>query len=427
MTALLAGMMAVVLFGCEKKSSKIVSDENVSKKTDLVFLSPIAKGNENAQGKTQNEYEKAMVEFGVENPDINLLYKSYTAKDYEEKSYDDVVLERVRNHTKGDDVYIMNPDVAYALDKEGYLYDLSDLESAKQLTDAALAQCDMINDKVTSVPMYMIAYGLYVNTDLLDKYGLKIPNTTKEFLDCCKVLKSHGITPMAGNRWWLENFVLTQGFSSLYMEGNTDAKIAALNSGETPISKYMRPGFEFLKEMIDKEYLDADYAYKAEAGDEKDMFLNEEVAFVIHHNTAANDDMYGASKFHFSVIGFPTDDYGQVNLLNAASRLAIAKESEHIDESVTFIEKMCSKETITKIVNENGGIPARKDVEIPKIDELSQVYENMDKNKVIAGQNPKINVEQWGNTCTLIQKLLRGSSVDELMDEFDNLQAESNK
>ena len=52
-------------------------------------------------------------------------------------------------------------------------------------------------------------------------------------------------------RWWLETFVLAQAYADLYNGGNTEAEIAALNNGESKYSDYMRPGFEFLQEMID--------------------------------------------------------------------------------------------------------------------------------------------------------------------------------
>lgn len=62
-------------------------------------------------------------------------------------------------------------------------------------------------------------------------------------------------------------------------------------NGQKPGKRYSEPSFEFLKEMINKEYFDVDFASKAEAGDEKDLFLEGQMA----------------------VIGFPTDEYGQMN------------------------------------------------------------------------------------------------------------------
>lgn len=411
-----------LLAGCQNNKPKVVSMDD-TQQTVLAFFSPMARGNEKVQSNGLAAFEKAMQGFTNDNPDVKLEYKSYTQNDYQEKSYDQVVLERVRGHM-GDDVLIMNPDVVQALYPEGYLYDMKELDVAKAMTDAARQQCT-IDGHVVSVPMIMIAYGLYVNVDLLKQYGLEIPNTRREFLHCCEVLKENGVTPLAGNRWWLENFVLTQGFAELYLEEGTEEKIAKLNSGETPISTYLRPGFEFLAELMEKKYFDVDFASKAEAGDEKDLFLNGQVAFVVHYDGAVDDAVYGTHSFEMAVTGFPTDEYGQINLMNASHRICINSGSDQLETAIRLAETMCSKENITNMIKENGGFSPQTDVKTTQNPILEQVYKNVDTGHVIPGQNPDIRVEQWGNTCQLIQKLLAGAGVDEVLRDYDALQQQA--
>ena len=56
-----------------------------------------------------------------------------------------------------------------------------------------------------------MAYGLFINKDMFDRYELELPETPEEFLECCRVLKENGIeTPVGANRWWLECFVIAQ-------------------------------------------------------------------------------------------------------------------------------------------------------------------------------------------------------------------------
>ncbi len=38
-----------------------------------------------------------------------------------------------------------------------------------------------------------------------------------------------------------------------------------------------------------------------------------------------------------------------------------------------------------------------------------------------------MKVEQWGNTCQIVRKLLGGATVDECMEAFDKLQEETLK
>ncbi len=411
------------LTGCGQNDAKIVDQGKMEEKEELVFYSPNAMGNEIREGGIMSAMQMAIDEFEKAHSNITVSYKSYTPKDSQEKSYDDVVRDRVRNKM-GDDVYIMNPDVAYELNQEGYLADLSSLDAVKYLTEDALNQCT-VDGKVISVPMTMLCYGLCVNNDLLKSCGLELPKTKQEFLHCCEVLKANGITPIAANRWWMETFVLTQGFAPLYSEEGKEEKIAALNSGETPISQYMRPGFEFLQELMDKGYFDVDFAKTAEAGDEKDQFMNGEVAFVVHYDTAIQDQIYGTHDFDMKFIGFPTDEYGQVNLMNVAQRICINSETKHLDDAIAFAKQMTSKEVVTELLENSGGFPPRTDIELKHEDILETAYENVGAGRSIPGSNPEIKLEQWGNTCVMVQELYKGKSVDEVMAAFDALQKEA--
>lgn len=409
--------------GCGKKDNAyIIEQSRETVKEELVFYSSTAKGNEVQEGGIMHSMQMAIDEFERAHPEIRISYKSYTPMNAQEKSYDDAVCDRVRNNM-GDDLYIMNPDVAYEMYREGYLADLSDLSAVPYLTNEALSQCT-IDGNVISVPMTMICYGLFVNQDLLDKYGLELPKTKQDFLHCCEVLKKNGIMPMAANRWWMETFVLTQGLASLYIEDGREEKIAALNSGETPISQYMRPGFEFLQEMMDMGYFDVDFAKNAEAGDEKEQFLNQEAAFVVHYDTAIQDQVYGTHEFRMAFIGFPTDEYGQVNLFNAAQRICISNKTTNLEMAKEFADQMVSQKVTADLLKNSGGFSPRKDAVFERPEILAIAYENVDAGRTMPGSNPEIDLEQWGTTCVMVQELYKGRSVDEIMAEFDARQME---
>lgn len=188
--------------------------------------------------------------------DIYVEYVTYTAENYQDKTYDDVAIDRIRNNM--DDVYLLNPDVIQKMAEEGKLMDLSELDSAKNLREVVKA-ANVYDGKLVAIPQEVVAYGLFVNKDMFDDYGLELPETPEEFLECCRVFKENGIeTPVGANRWWLETFVLAQAYADLYNGGNTEAEVAALNSGERKYSDYMRPGFAFLQELIDCGYIDAE-------------------------------------------------------------------------------------------------------------------------------------------------------------------------
>ena len=257
---LLTGTLLMGVSACGKEprvDKNLISNSDDAKRIVNMFT-PMEKSNPNAENSARTAQELTVIA-AEKALGVQVEYRTYTAENHQEKTYDEVLVDRARNNM--DDIYLLNPDTLMLLGSEGHLADLSGLENAKNLREVVLV-ANTIDGKLVGIPQEVAAYGLFVNKDMFDRYHLELPNTPEEFLECCRVFKENGIeTPVGANRWWLETFVLAQGFADLYNGGNTEAEIDAINSGEAKISDYMRPGFEFLKEMIDKGYIDAEKAY----------------------------------------------------------------------------------------------------------------------------------------------------------------------
>ncbi len=259
----LAVLMTLSLTGCGvgDPNDDIIITEEIEEKTVNLF-SPMEKTDPDAENIARSAFDKTIA-IAEEKLGVNVAYRTYTAEDYQDKTYDDVTLDRARNNM--DDLYLLNPDTVQKLGEEGELLDLSDLACVKNLREV-VKTANTVNGKLVAIPQEVVAYGLFINKDMFDKYKLELPETPEEFLECCRVFKENGIeTPIGANRWWLETFVFAQAFADIYNGGDTEAEIAKLNSGESKYSDYMRPGFEFLQELIDKGYIDAKKAYVSEA------------------------------------------------------------------------------------------------------------------------------------------------------------------
>ena len=303
--------------------------------------------------------------------------------------------------------------------------DLSGLDSAKNLRDV-VKTANVVDGKLVAIPQEVVAYGLFINKDMFDKYKLSLPETPEEFLECCKVFKENGVeTPVGANRWWLETFVLAQAYADLYNGGNTEAEIAALNSGERKYSEYMRPGFEFLKEMIDKGYIDAKKAYVSEAieGESAD-FLAQKTPVVMAYWGAANaETAYGKPDFNMLVIGFPSSR-GQMPVMPMTG-IAVGANAEHAQDAMDTLDVMVSDEALKVYAETNKVISPSKNVETECIPALKPLNDRINENVYVLGANASIKLEQWGNTCLVVRKLLNGAAVDECMAEFDRLQQET--
>ncbi len=419
---ILAGLMVLTLAACGRDDGpkNLIQEENGEERI-INFFSPMEKTDPDAENvaRSASDLTIAMAE---EKLGVTVTYKTYTAEDYQDKTYDEVTLERARNNM--DDVYLLNPDVILALGEEGKLLDLSGLESAKNLREI-IRTANTVDGKLVAIPQEVVAYGLFVNKDMFDQYGLALPETPEEFLHCCEVFQENGIkTPVGANRWWLETFVFAQAFADLYNGGNTEAEIAALNSGEARYSDYMRPGFEFLKELIDKGYIDAEKALVSEAIDgEGEDFLSGKTPIVMAYWGAANaETAYGKTDFEMQVIGFPSDR-GQMPVMPMTG-FGIGAEAEHAEDALQMMDIILSDEALQVYSETNRVISPSKNVSVECVPALKPLNDRIEEGIYVLGSNAGMKVEQWGNTCLIVRELLGGATVDECMAEFDKLQDE---
>lgn len=423
MVVCLAGMAALSLMACGEKEAGenlVVEEENSGKEVNM--FSPMEKTEAGAANTARSAADQTVI-MAEEKLGVNVGYITYTAENYQDKTYDDVTLERARNNM--DDIYLLNPDTIRALGEEGKLMDLSGLGCVENLRDV-VKTANTVDGKLVAIPQEVVAYGLFINKDMFDQYGLDLPETPDEFLECCRVFKENGIeTPVGANRWWLETFVLAQAYADLYNGGNTEEEIAALNSGESKYSDYMRPGFEFLQEMIDCGYIDAGKAYVSEAIEaEGPDFMAQKTPIVMAYWGAANTDTaYGKPDFEMVVIGFPTNR-GQMPVMPMTG-FAVGAEAEHAQDALETLDVMLSDEALQIYTEINRVISPSKNVEVDCIPALKPLNDRIEENVYVLGSNAGMDVEQWGNTCLIVRELLNGATVDECMAEFDRLQEEA--
>lgn len=128
--ALLITIMTISMAACSTKpdaTENLISNDKKEKKIVNLF-GPMEKSKPNATNAARNAFDRT-IQMAEKELGLTIEYRTYTAENYQEKTYDDVTLDRVRNNM--DDFYLMNPDTIQILGSEGRLVDLSGLECAK--------------------------------------------------------------------------------------------------------------------------------------------------------------------------------------------------------------------------------------------------------------------------------------------------------
>lgn len=418
----LAALALCALVACaqEEGVNLAVQDEGASV-VRVNFFSPMEKISPDTENtaRTASDLTIAMAE---ERLGLTLAYHTYTAENYQDKTYDEVCLERARNNS--DDLYLLNTDTIVTLGSEGHLADLSGLSCAQNLREVVRA-ANTVDGKLVAIPQEVVAYGLFVNKDIFDECELSLPNTPEEFLECCRVLKEKGYeTPIGANRWWLETFVFAQAYADLYNGGDVAAEVEALNAGEARYSDYMRPGFEFLKTLIDLGYVDAENALVSEAfegaGEGEDFMAGTCPIVMAYWGAANTDTAYGSPSFNMEVIGFPSAR-GQMPVLSMTG-CGVGERAEHRDEALEVVDVICSDEALQLYAETNRVISPSKNVEVECVEALRPLNDLVQADTYVLASNAGMDVEQWGNTCLIVRDLLGGASVDECMAKLDALQ-----
>ena len=367
--ACLAGLAVCVTAACADgtETGKNLIQQNKKEEKVVNLFGPMEKSDPDAENTARTAFDQT-VAMAEEKLGLTVEYRTYTAENYKEKTYDDVTLERVRAGM--DDLYLLNPDTIQVLGLEGKLLDLSGLDSAKNLREI-VKTANTVDGKLAAIPQEVVAHGLFINKDMFDQYHLKLPQTPEDFLECCRVFQENGIeTPVGANRWWLENFVFAQAYADLYNGGNTQAEIDALNSGKSRYSSYMRPGFEFLQTLIDRGYIDAEKAYTYEAieGEGPDFLAQKTPVVMAYWGAANTDTSYGSPDFELQVIGFPSS-LGQMPVVSMTG-YGICTDAKNLEAAKETLDTVLSDEALQVYCETNRVISPSKNVNVDCIPAL---------------------------------------------------------
>lgn len=180
------------------------------------------------------------------------------------------------------EIHLIPAEDVLEFDEKGYIYDLSDLKCIRNLSKDALIQ-STYDGKVFSLPLSYTCFGFVWNVDMLKQYDLAVPENREEFLNVCETLKENGILPYGANKdFGLTVPVMCAGLYDVYQGEGTEQKLQELSEGTTPVSEYMRKGFDFLQMMIDKGYMDPEKALDTipSSDGEKEFFAQENCAFI---------------------------------------------------------------------------------------------------------------------------------------------------
>ena len=147
--ACLAVVLSLSLAACgnDKKIENLIEEQEENERIVNLF-SPMEKIDPNVKNAARSAADLTII-MAEKKLGVTVEYRTYTAENYQDKTYDDVILERARNDM--DDMYLFNPDTLLTLGAEGKLEDLSGLESAKNLREI-IRIANTVDGKLIAIP-----------------------------------------------------------------------------------------------------------------------------------------------------------------------------------------------------------------------------------------------------------------------------------
>lgn len=353
----------------------------------------------------------------------NLIVYSDYADFYAEEglSYRELLLKRMESGMP-DDLYIITAEDVLEFERRGYIYDLSELNCIDNLSEDALNQ-SIYNGKVFSVPLSYTSFGLIWNVDMLDRYGLRVPENLEEFWHVCETLKQNGILPYGGNRdFGISVPAMCAGLGRLYQSPQSEALIKELADGATPVSTYMRDGFTFLKTMADRGYLDVERTLATLPGTEEEttFFAEENCAFI--SSICRSKAFSNGYPFQVEMTALPVMEEGSVCVVGAALRLAVNPKSGHINEALMVVENLCTVETLDGLAKELGKVSPAKGNRAGTLPQADKLVACLRSARQVPNQDFSLHFNTWNTVKGLCVKLLEGADVDEVCREYDELQ-----
>jgi raffinose/stachyose/melibiose transport system substrate-binding protein len=326
---------------------------------------------------------KVLDDFQKENPNIKLEIDETEAKAYDTKiktaaagdELPDVFYSQAGGSVKG---YV---DAGKILPIDDYLND----GTKDRLLPGVLSNMTF-DGKVYGLPYTQATAVFFVNKELFDQNGIKIPETYNELVTAVKAFRAKGITPMtvgAKDEW-----PTTQYFDIMSIR---DAGAKVVNDALEKKGSYEDPGFidaaAKFQELVKLQAFN-DGALGVTRDESEIGFYEGKIPMYVNGSwTVGNIDKDGSKiKGKVLALKFPTIEGGKGDINDftggAAEGFFVSSKTQHKEEAVK-LQKYITEHHSKEAYLAGAGIPTWKmDVDESKIDPLNlQIAKNLKEAK----------------------------------------------
>lgn len=266
------------------------------------------------------------------------------------------------------------------------------------------------DDKVYQLPYTKAASALYCNTELFDKYGVKIPETWDELLEAVKTFKAAGVTPMAvgGGDQWPTN--MYSDIIALRFVGDEACRACYYKTeGATFMSDDWKEAMEAFQTLIDLGAF-PDNAAELTRDESEVPYFNGEIPMYVHGQWFSGS-LSAEMQQKVKAVKFPAVGKGYDNqwMGGAAEGFCCSSYTEHPDEAFILCQFLAENQSKNGFIA-GAGLPAWK-YDFSAYTDLNPVMQ-----QIVEASATADSFLLWGNTAlTGEDATLIGQTVYEVL------------
>jgi multiple sugar transport system substrate-binding protein len=312
------------------------------------------------------------------------------------------------------------------------LYKLDDLvaqwNTKDQLVDAALLAGASIGDATYFLPQYLYVKALMVRTDILEKYGIEMPETMDEFYAACKKLAEQGNGQYSlalrgkGSPCKTTDVMMLPEIANVDVDNiytTTDGHFYLdTDGGRKALNDYL----ELFQTSCPSDAVNWGYAEQING------FISGTTPFLFQDPDAVGSVKDALDESQYTAIPVPVGSTGKRYLDYGFAGLAVAANSKHPEEAFELIKYLISAEVNAEICEFYGALPVNKEAY-----NLSEMFsmgiykewaaEMADENTVFMKfplENPKFTEYQTVHMTAIQNMLLGNATVEETIATLKN-------
>jgi len=305
----------------------------------------------------EGEFRALMDDFEAQNPgiEVELLSGPYSATRSQ-------IIAGAATGTLAD---VVGLDGAWVNDlvQQGALASLSQLMSAADYDDAALAAQIRLGGDTYMIPVVNFVYPLFLNLDLLEQAGIDAgPSTRSEFADAARAVTN----PDANVYGWVlplsmqqPNGVQNDVMSWVWANGGS-----MLDDGQADLvgNEQVRSAMEFIKGLYDEGVI-APGVFSMREQDKVEEFTNERVGMMISSLAHINliRDRNPDLRFGISALPAVEGNTGARGLPYASWGIGVSGDSENQAEAWKLVEFLMSQEANSRLSSIANAFPGNVD------------------------------------------------------------------